>query len=332
MRIMHGLMSGRRCNAQISIVIVSSCLILSILGITGCVQKELTVPHEGRFGIYSLTLNTGIVQLLYTTNQTIEGSPSLDPQSQRLVFSQTIDGDSNENFELCSIAIDGGNFTRLSTNNYWDFYPSWAPDGKRLAFLRFNKTLNIYTMDANGSNCSLLYDSGGHDADINWGVSGIVFTRNSCIWMMNDNGTQQKQVTYPPHQGERGEAELPFGDYDPRLSPDGQHIVFTRLIDDQSMHGNYDFYSSNIDGSNETRLTTTGYSQGLSSWSHSGTTLVFIVAAINNAGKYDIYLMDSDGSNQRNITPAYFPNNFLCHSAVFSTDDTMIYFTGEWWE
>jgi len=71
---------------------------------------------------------------------------------------------------------------------------------------------------------------------------------------------------------------------------------------------------------------------GLTSWSYSGDKIVFIVAAIDDLGKYDIYIMNSDGTNNRDITPDYFPNDFLCHSAVFSNDDSAIYFVGEWWE
>jgi Tol biopolymer transport system component len=330
--IIQDLMSGLRCNIPVYTVIFSSVVTLSILCMSGCVQNVPTVPHEGRWGIYSLTLSTGNCMLLYTTNQSIEGVISLNPGSQRLVFTQTIDGSSNEDFELCAITTDGKNFTRLTNNMFWDLYPSCAPNGKKLAFLRFNRTLDIYTMDADGKNSSLLFDSGGHDADIDWGIGGIVFTCNSSIWIMNNNGTQAKQVTTPPRQGEWGESELPFGDYDPRLSPDGQRIVFSRLVNDRSVHGNYDFYSININGSGEIRLTNTEFSQGLLSWSYSGENLVFIVAAINDTGKYDIYLMDADGSNQKNITPSYFPDNFLCHSAVFSADDSMLYFVGEWWK
>jgi hypothetical protein len=30
--------------------------------------------------------------------------------------------------------------------------------------------------------------------------------------------------------------------------------------------------------------------------------------------------------------PDYFPDEFLCHVATFSSDDSLIYFIGEWWE
>ena len=187
-------------------------------------------------------------------------------------------------------------------------------------------------MDVDGSNIEKLFDSGFHDADIHWETDKIVFTSNSSIWMMNEDGTEPIQITHPPKQGQWGNANLPFGDYDPRLSPDGQKIVFSRLENDSSSHGNYNFFIINIDGSGETRLTNTGYSQGLSSWSYLGNKIVFIVAAIDDLGKYDIYSMNSDGTNNRDITPDYFPNDFLCRSAVFSNDDSVIYFIGEWWE
>ena len=125
---------------------------------------------------------------------------------------------------------------------------------------------------------------------------------------------------------------FPFGDYDNRLSHDGQKIIFSRLENDRSVDGNYNFFIINIDGSNETRLSDNGFTQGLTSLSNSGDKILFIVSAINDVGKYDIYIMNSNGTGVRNITPDYFPNDFLCRSAVFSNDDSIIYFVGEWWE
>jgi TolB protein len=149
---------------------------------------------------------------------------------------------------------------------------------------------------------------------------------------MNEDGTEPMQLTHSPKQGQWGNANHPFGDYDPRLSPDGQKIIFSRLENDSSPHGNYNFFTVNIDGSGETRLTNTGYTQCIASWSNSGDEIVFIVSAIDDQGKYDIYMMNSDGSNYRDITPDYFPNDFLCYPAIFSNDDSSIYFIGQWWE
>ena len=187
-------------------------------------------------------------------------------------------------------------------------------------------------MNADGSNVQKLYDSGYHDADIDWAGDKIVFTSQSRIWKMQDDGTNPTILTNPPRAGEWGNANLPFGDYDPRLDSDGTKIVFERLEGDSSIHGNYNIYTINIDGSGETRLTNNGYSQGLASWSQSGDKIVYTVSSINDEGKYDLFTMNADGTNNQNITPNYFPAAFLCYTAIFSKDDSQIFFMGEWWE
>lgn len=321
---------------QILIIVIFVMLIFT--GLSGCLQDQTsksdtkTVPKEERWGIYNLNLDTENINLIYSSESEIEGI-KIDSINENFVFCQKIGGEDNEHREICTIKLDGSGYKRLTDNTYWDLYPTWSPDSTQIAFLSFREdNLDIYTMDADESNIKKLFDSGFHDADIHWETDKIVFTSNSSIWMINEDGTEPIQITNPPKQGQWGNANLPFGDYDPRLSPDGQKIVFSRLENDSSPHGNYNFLIINIDGSGETRLTNTGYSQGLSSWSYSGNEIVFIVSAIDDLGKYDIYIMNSGGTNNRDITPDYFPNNFLCHSAVFSNDDSVIYFIGEWWE
>ena len=204
---------------------------------------------------------------------------------------------------------------------YKDTYLSWPED-----------TLDIYVMDADGKNQRLLYDSGHHDADIHWIGGKIAFTRNSQIWMMDANGTGATQLTDPPRAGEWGEAVLPFGDYDPRISPDGARIVFERMVDDSSPHGNYDLFIIDSDGSNEKRLTESGWTQGLAVWSPSGDRIVYSVAAVDVEGRYDIFMMNSDGSQIRDLTSQLFPPVFLAHESVFSVDGSKIFFIGEWWD
>lgn len=231
------------------------------------------------------------------------------------------------------IGVDGTNFQRLTDNDFWDLYPVWSPGDSQIAFLSFREQdLDIYVMRSNGDSVRKLYDSGFHDADPSWGNERIAFTRNSQIWTIRDDGTDPVRLTDPPRAGEWGNANLPFGDYDPRWSPDGTKIVFERLEYDSSIHGNYNIFVINPDGSGETRLTDSGYSQGLANWSRAGDRIVYIVAAIGTNGKYDLYMMNADGTNNRNITPGYFPANFLCQAAMFSADDSKIFFTGEWWE
>jgi len=290
------------------------------------------VPPLNRWGIYALDIATEEIELLYSDQNKI-GFLNLSKSGDILAFSQQFENGNDESEEVCTLKVTDGDFTRVTNNDSFDVYPVWSPDGTRIAFLSWrDKDLDIFVMEQNGSNQRELYDSGNHDADIDWVGERIVFTTGSRIWIIYDNGTNPVSVTDPPNAGSWGKANLPFGDYDPRLSPNGNRIAFERLEDDTSLHGNYNIYVINSDGSGEIRLTNTGYSQGIVSWSHKADKMVFIVGAIEDEGKYDIYLVNADGSDIVNITPTYFPPDFLCYTPVFSIDDSKIFFIGEWWK
>jgi len=324
-----------------AIVILVAALVFaaSITKNNSFISGDTEVPHEGKWGIYVLDLETEKTELVYSSANKFS-RVRLNNAGDRLVFYQQIGNGSecvvegspiNLCEEICSIRVDGENYRRLTDNEYCDLVPCWSSDDSRIAFLSFRETLDIFIMDADGSNIREVYDSGVHDSDLHCSGGKIAFTRDSQIWIIDEDGTNLAQVTDPPRAGEWGNAVLPFGDYDPNLSPDGNRIVFERLVDDETSHGNYNIYVINLDGSGESAITDTGYTQGLPVWSHSEERIVYLVGAMGNEGKYDIYLMNSDGSENRNITPEYFPADFLCHDPIFSKDDSKIFFTGEWY-
>jgi TolB protein len=289
------------------------------------------VPYEHRWGIYSLDLTTQEVDLIFSSPDEMT-SLRQNPVEDRFVFSMKVDGGDLEHTEIFTVEMDGSDLRQLTENNQWDVYPAWSPDGSQIAFLSWrDSSLDIYIMKADGGDPKSLYDSEAHDADIHWAGNQIAFTRDSQVWIVDEDGTGAYQLTDPPRAGEWGNAVLPFGDYDPRISPDGSRVVFSRMVDDRSPHGNYDLLLIDVDGSNEIRLTANDYTQGLSSWSHSGDRILFIVSAVDDVGKYDLHMMKDDGTDIQDITPSYFPDNFLCHWAVFAKDDNKIYFLGEWW-
>ena len=306
-------------------------------GLLGCKiettqpTQQPKLPHDERWGIYSLNLDSQEVKLLYSSSDKIT-TLRLDSKAGRFVFSQQIEGNTYNHDEIFTLGINGQDLQQLTNNDLWDIYPAWSPDGSKIAFLSIrDSSLDIYTMNADGSQQELLYDSGFHDADIHWSGDQIAFTSQSQLWIMNEDGTDAHPITDPPRRGEWGNANLPFGDYDPRINPPGTHVLFSRMVDDQSSHGNYDLFLVEIDGSNTIPLTNNGYSQGLSSWAPGGERILYVVAAIGEAGVFDLYTMNVDGTDIRNITPDYFPTQFLCHFAIFSPDKTGVYFIGEWW-
>jgi Tol biopolymer transport system component len=287
-------------------------------------------PHEEHWGIYSLNLETQDTELIYTSTQEIT-KLIFSPEVNRFAMAQTVGSGGMESQEIFALAIDGNDLQRLTDNNNLDTYPAWSPDGSSIAYLSMSDTLDIYLMAADGSGAGMLYDSGHHDADVDWTGDLMAFTRNSQIWVMNSDGTEPRQITDPPQAGEWGNTNLPFGDYDPRVSPDGTKIAFERLVDDSSPHGNYEIFTVDIDGSNLTQITDTGYSQGLAIWSGSGNEITYIVTSIDDVGQYDIYMVNADGTENRNITPDTWLPDFLVHWIAASGEDNLIYFIGEWW-
>ncbi len=284
-----------------------------------------------RWAIYKLDLDTGQTDLIHSTPYAIEKF-RVNADGETLALSQAIGGEGYEHHEIFTIDVDGEGLVQLTDNTAWDLYPAWSPDGSAIAFLSLRDAdLDIYVMDADGSDQRRLFDSGGHDADIDWQGDLIAFTSGSRIWLMNSDGSNARPITDPPRAGEWGDSVLPFGDYDPRISPNGEKVVFSRLVDDESQHGNYDLFLVNIDGTDLTRLTETGYTQGVADWSSDGESLIYILAAVGEEGRYDLYRMNADGTDNHNATPENFPDNLLIHWAVFSPDDSTIYFVGEWW-
>jgi Tol biopolymer transport system component len=325
-------------EAKATWAVAGACITIVGLMLSGCSAvspdptASMTVPRVEQWGIYSLDLATEDIGLIYSSVGEISGL-RLSNSGDRFVFSQKIGADDNEHTEICTVGVGGSEFERLTDNELWDLYPAWSPDDSQIAFLSWRDVdLDIYVMAADGTRVRKVHDSGSHDADIDWRGDKIAFTTRSQIWSIGEDGSDPTQITHPPRAGEWGNANLPFGDYDPRWSPDGTMLVFERLEDDTSPHGNYNLFLIGADGSGETRLTDTGYSQGLASWSRAGHRIAYVVAAMGTEGMYDIYVMNADGTNNHRVTPDYFPAGFLCHSPIFSADDTKIYFVGQWWE
>ncbi|MDG6219045.1 MAG: hypothetical protein QCI00_06355, partial [Candidatus Thermoplasmatota archaeon] len=272
----------KKSNLRTDILLVFA--VIGLILISGCLE----VPREEKWGIYVLDLSTGGVELIYSSNKQI-GGLNLDSYGARLAFSKKNGTEMlDTSSEIFTIDTDGMNLKRLTNNNYFDAYPSFSPDSSKIVFIsKRNATLDLYVMNSNGDEQQKLYDSGGHDSDVNWGSSEIiVFTRNHQIWSLHSDGTDPKQITDPLNAGQWGTANLPIGDYDPRLSPDDTKIVFERLEDPDTRHGGYNLFIINVNGTGETRLTNNFYTLGLPSWSHSGDKIVYIASVINDVGVF----------------------------------------------
>jgi Tol biopolymer transport system component len=325
--------------SAVLVVVVALVFVTSNTNNQAPVLENKELKHGYKYGIYALDLETQETELIYSTPYKMS-KIRLNKAGDRFVFAKSFGNQTDESVsvssanpdqEICTMKVDGTEYIQITNDNNWDLIPCWISDDSKIAYLSCRETLDIFLMDSDGSNPVLVYDSGGHDSDMHYGNGKIVFTRDSQIWIIKEDGTGLTQITDPPRAGEWGNAVLPFGDYDPFWSFDGTKLVFERMVDDETTHGIYEIYVVNADGTQETALTNTRYTQGIASWSHSDQKIVYMVSAIQNQGCYDLYMMNADGSDQHKIIPDYYPPEFLCHHPIFSLDDSKVYFIGEWY-
>lgn len=79
----------------------------------------------------------------------------IEPKPARKLFSEREKYD----YEIAVIGLDGAGQQRLTVNPYLDHYPTWSPDGSRIAFIarptnesgRRDVTVALFTMAADGS-------------------------------------------------------------------------------------------------------------------------------------------------------------------------------------
>jgi Tol biopolymer transport system component len=186
---------------------------------------------------------------------------------------------------------------------------SWSPNGQRVAFEadpNGDGNLEVFVMDADGTNLLQLTDSAGRDYWPDWFPDGqrIAFTseRNGApnIYVMNADGSDQVALTDDPD----------VANMQPDVSPNGQHILFQR----ESFVEPPTIWVMNADGSDRHALTAQGlHADTDPQWSPNGRTIVF---SSNREGTFEIYVMEADGADPvqltaspgADITPTFSPD------------------------
>lgn len=203
-------------------------------------------------------------------------------------------------FDVYVMRPDGTALQRLTRNPANDSFPTWSPDGSRIAFQSnraaaygSGRNFEIFVMNADGSGVLRLTEAPGSDSFPSWSPDGsrLAFASerdgDEEIYVMNADGTGQTRLT-----------DFPGDDLVPSWSPGGKRIVWSHGADPGEQH---DLWVMNADGAGRRRLTTTASMSEISpSWSPDGVSIVFA-----NTTDHGVWVMNADGSFPRRIDQAF---------------------------
>ncbi|MEJ7605865.1 MAG: winged helix-turn-helix domain-containing protein [Bryobacteraceae bacterium] len=165
-----------------------------------------------------------------TTSVGSELYPSFSPNGQEVVFAA--DGDQDSTLHLYITSVTGGGARRLTEAAQNETAPIWAPDGKRIAFLRESGEgrSEVWLVRPDGSQARKLTEIRRAETDhplswtkdSAWLVAAVGSSSGgpSALHLLSTETGEQRQITSAPmHFG---------GDLSPSVSPDGRRVAFTR--------------------------------------------------------------------------------------------------------
>src|SRR6266702_970007 len=161
----------------------------------------------GKFQLYAVERSNlaQITKLTPATDTASASDPAFSPDGSRIAFVSQRDG----NAEIYVMNADGTGTTRVSNDPQSDGRPSFMPDGQSLVFhsSRTAGKLQIWAVNVDGTALTqLTRDSVNSSPAVSpdGQIIAYVSTRNKDgdIWLMNRDGTNQRQFTRSPQQRE----------------------------------------------------------------------------------------------------------------------------------
>jgi TolB protein len=193
------------------------------------------------FDIYTVGRDgSDLTRLTNFGTYTAEGV--LSPDGTRIVFTSLKDGD----LDIYTMNVDGTDVRQLTHQPGYDGGPWWSPDGRQIAYRAYHPSDSAELKDYR----DLL-------------AQRIVRPSKMELWVMNADGTGQRQVTH-----------LGGANFGPSWTHDGKRLIFSSNYRNPRS-GNFDLFLVNLDGSGLEQVTTADGFDGFPMFSPDGKRLIW---------------------------------------------------------
>ncbi len=216
--------------------------------------------------------------------------------------------------DLYAVDYDGENLLRLTANRTLNLFPSWSPDGKRIAFMSYRDgQQGIYLLDVTSGRVTLVNETPGSNLAPHWHPGGeellVSLSKDGQheIYRLSLAGRIIRRLTFSPAI-----------EVSPDWSPNGWDIVFT-----SDRTGSPQLYIMDAEGGSRRRLTFTGPYNDSGAWSPDGERIVYVSREGNLTR---LVLIQADGTDRRPLTDARWRN---CENPRWAPDGRHLVFASD---
>lgn len=278
-------------------------------------SKERVKQTPDRYVIATARLDGSDYRIVYSRPDKDMTHARVSPDGSRIVFTgyhkRGKDGLANEdsgyeNTEIAILNLDGTGLETIIAPKPGIIAANgdWTPDGKSIFYVSTDnaqRTPELRQIDLATRKITRLPTPDGVQAsDPHRLGDRLIFPAKAGskgadpLWVMNVDGTGARQVTKPPRSSS---ADGLYGDFDPKLSPDGTKAAFMRIDGGLTWR----VMVLDLKSGEEKRLSPPDGMEWLPTWSGDGKLLLFTRVDTKNVKQTGLYTMTPDGGERRKV-------------------------------
>lgn len=184
----------------------------------------------------------------------------------------------------------------------------WSPRGEKIAFVAEKQGVPLISVEV-----LVFQETGPAEPGKGEYVKREELHPPGAIWVVNSDGTEERQVTYDAGQN----------DTDPTWSPDETRIAFTRMEVEGKPGERMDVWVTQVDGTGLRRLTEGGWDFG-PCWSPDGNLIAYFHRTFKGDG--ELWVIAPETRHRRRIVDAFqHPVDWFC-PILWHPDSQQIFF------